>query len=286
MPGGRSAARLLRRWWLLLAMAAIGAFVGRTVAAELPQVYRASTVILVGAPIGAPFLQVDDIDASERLTRVIVDIIPQEPVLSGVVSGLALDTTWQRLQARIHAVVEGRSERLILVTATADSAAEAEAIVREVPRQLAAVVFGPAGPPDQAQARGFIWSRMEAMQRHIVWTQRTSDDLLRRLSAASTPVETDAVRQELDDVRSLLTRWDQALTSMYRNLEHFASPGHLEVVEAPQSSSESVSPDVRFDMAAGAGAGAVIALLIANALAFRGDRPSRARGTAALSHAS
>ncbi len=267
-------------------MAAVGAFIGRTVAAELPAVYRASTTILVGAPIGAPFLQPDDIDASERLARVFVDIIPQEPVLGAVTRNLGLNTTWQRLQERVHTVVEGRSERLIFVTATADSAEEAEAIVQEIPSQLGSVAFGPAGPQDQAEVRGFLWLRLQAMQRHIVRTQRSVVDLGRQVVEASTPSEAEALQLRLDDARSLQTRWNQALTSTYRNLEHYGSPGHLEVIETAQASSSPISPDVPLDTAAAAGAGALIALLIANALEFRGHRRPLAPGRTVPVHPS
>lgn len=277
----RSGTPLFRWWWLVFALAAIGALAAHTVSPKLGA-YRASTTILVGAPIDAPFQQVDDIDASEHLARVFVDIIPQEQVLDGVIRRLGLDTTWRQLQARVDTVVEGSGERLILVTAAAGSAAEAEAIVREIPRQLQAVVFGPGGPPNQARARGFIWSRMEAMQRHIVRAQHTVVNLRRRL--ASDPLNAEKLRR-LEDAGSLLGRWDQAFTSMYRNLAHEGSADHVEVVDTPATVSGPAPPQLWLDMA-GAVGGALIALLIASAVEFGGRRQSHGHRITAASHVS
>jgi hypothetical protein len=276
----RSGTRLFRWWLLVCALAAIGALAAHTVSPELGA-YRASTTILVGAPIDAPFQQVTDIDASEHLARVFVDVIPQEQVLDGVIRRLALDTTWRQLRARVDTAVEGKSQRLLLVTATADSAAEAEAIVGEIPRQLQAVAFGRGGAPKQARARGFIWSRMEAMQRHIVGAQRAVVRLRRQV--ASDPL--DAERQlRLEDARSLLRRWDQAFTSMYRNLEHEGSADHVEVVDAPARISGPAS-QLSLDVAAGVG-GAMIALIIASIVEFGGRRRLHRRRIPAAVHVS
>lgn len=262
---GISVKRGFHLWWLFLTLGTAGAIVGHTVAGALPEVYRASTTLLVGAPLTAPFLQPDDLDSSERLARLMVEIVPQEPVLSGVIERLRLDTTWQQLQGRIHTLVEGRSERLVFVTATANSAAEATAIVREIPRQLGEVLFGSDGPPDQTETRRFIFSRLLATQHHIAETQHTANGLRLELSSAA-PEEIAGLQARLEAAGSLLARWNEALTSTYRSLEHSVSPGHLEVIETSEGVSTPVSPNTRAVTAAAAAAGMLIALLIASAL--------------------
>jgi hypothetical protein len=202
---------------------------------------------------------VDDIDASEQLARVFVDLIPQEKVLDPIIEQLALDTTWRQLRGRIDVAVEGRSERLISVTATAGSAAEAEAIVAAIPQQLQEVAFGPGGPPDPAHARGFIWSRIGAMQRHIVRAER----------AASAP-------HAGPDTQALVARWNQALASMYRNLAREGSANHVEVIDPPATVAGPVPAQPWIDIAATLG-GALVAVLLACAIEFGGPRLRRGR---------
>ena len=255
--GERSFRRLIRWRWVVVALAVVGLAIGHVVAPRL-QVYRASTTILVGAPIDAPFQQVDDIDASEQLARVFVDLIPQERVLDPIIEQLALNTTWRQLRARIDIAVEGRSERLISVTATAGSPAEAEAIVAAIPKQLQGVAFGPGGSPDPAHARGFIWSRIDAMRRHIVRAER----------AASAP-------HAGPDTRALVARWNQALASMYRNLAREGSANHVEVIE-PATVAGPVPAQPWIDVVAAHG-GVLIAVLLACAVEFGGPRLRRGR---------
>lgn len=244
--------------WLIVALALLGLAIGHVVAPHL-QVYRAGTTILVGAPIDAPFQQVDDIDASEQLARVFVDLIPQQKVLDPIIGRLGLDTTWRQLRARIDVVVEGRSERLISVTATARSSAEAEAIVAAIPQQLEEVAFGPGGAPDPAHARGYIWSRIDAMQRHIVRAER----------AASAPHAGPATQE-------LVARWNEALASMYRNLAREGSANHVEVIEPPLIAAGPVPAQPWIDIAAALG-GALVAVLLACAVEFGGPRLRRDR---------
>ena len=239
-------------------MAVLGLAIGHLVAPRL-QVYRASTTILVGSPIDAPFQQVDDIDASEQLARVFVDLIPQEKVLDPIIERLALHTTWRQLRQQIDVVVEGRSERLLSVTATAGSPAEAEAIVAAIPQQLEEVAFGRGGAPDQGHARRFIWSRIDAMQRHIVRAQR----------AASAP-------HAGPDTQALVARWNQALASMYRSLAREGSANHVEVVEPAAIVAGPAPTRAQIDIAAAIG-GALVAVLFACVVQFGGPRLRRGR---------
>jgi hypothetical protein len=142
----RSGQRVLRWWWLLVALVLIGGVLGGMAASKV-QVYRASTTMLVGAPLNGPFIHAADLDASEQLATVMAALVPQQPVLVGVIADANLHTSWQQLRPRMHASVQGESHRLIVVTATAHSAAKAEAIVGAVPGSLAAVAFPPSELP-------------------------------------------------------------------------------------------------------------------------------------------
>jgi hypothetical protein len=142
----RSGQRVVRWWWPLVALVVIGGVLGG-VAASKVQLYRASTTMLIGAPLDGPFIHTADLDASEQLATVLAALVPQQPVLDGVITDVNLHTTWQQLRPRLHASVQGQSRRLIVVTATAHSAAEAEAIVGAIPGSLAAVAFPPSELP-------------------------------------------------------------------------------------------------------------------------------------------
>jgi hypothetical protein len=137
---------VVRWWWLVLVWVVIGGLLGGVFASKV-QVYRASTTMLVGAPLAGPFVQAADLDASEQLAPVLAALVPQQPVLAGLIADADLHTSWQQLRPRVRATVQGQSHRLILVTATAHTAAEAEAIVGAIPAVLSSVAFPPSELP-------------------------------------------------------------------------------------------------------------------------------------------
>ncbi len=247
---GRSAAPLLRWWWVIVAATRCGAVAGHVVTPRL-QTYRATTTILVGAPTAAPMPQVADLDSSERLARVLVDVIPQEQVLSPVVDRLGLHVTWRQLQHRVHIAVVGSAERLIQITATAPSAAEAEAIVGAIPEQLAAVAFG-SGDTSSPIAD---WASIRQVQRQV----------------AASPYDATGP--------ALLGRWDRALTTTYRALQQRSSANHVQVVEGPAPLAGPSPTEPTIDLA-GAVLGAAIGMLVAWGLVLL-ERRRNARAAAA-----
>jgi hypothetical protein len=246
---GRSAAPLVRWWWVIVAATLCGGVAGHIVTPRL-QTYRATTTILVGAPMTAPMPQVSELDASERLTRVLVDVIPQEQVLSPVTDRLGLNVTWRQLKGRIHTVVVGGAERLIQITATAHSPAEAEAIVGAIPHELAAVAFGSGAPSDVPAG----WASVRHVQQRI----------------AASPYDATGA--------ALLGRWDRAITTTYRAMQQQSSANRIEVVEGPALLAGPGPSEPMIDLA-GAVVGAAVGALIAWTLAIR-DRRRGPRSTA------
>lgn len=149
--------------------------------------------MLIGAPLDGPFLYTADLDASEQLASVMAALVPQQPVLAGVIAATDLNMSWQQLRPRVQAAVQGHSHRLVLVTATAPTAAEAEAIVAAIPRSLAAVAF----PPSE-------------------------------LSSLLPPSGTAS-----GDGTPTTPRWLARVISRYRSVNHGVSTAHVQVVEPP-----------------------------------------------------
>jgi capsular polysaccharide biosynthesis protein len=275
---GQALRRVVTRampWWGLVVVAAVvGVVVGHVIAPTLRS-YRATTTILVGVPTEAAFVQADDITASTDLAPVLVRMIPQEQVLGGVVRQLSLDENWRQLRAGVHAQVVGRSNRLIVVTATAGTADEADAIVRAIPNQLAAAAFPNSAPDD---SRAFLWSRVDAVRSHIVATQHLVDELQGRL--AGDPRNSARTARRLDDARGLLRRLDGSLSSIYQELQQATSADHVHVLDAPSIAAGPFASEVLIDIAFGI-FGALLAVVLANVWSLRSARRTARAATPA-----
>src|SRR5574341_1125160 len=126
---------VIRWWWLLILITAVAAGVGYWVSQNQPQIYQASTTVMVGQSIQATQLDSRDILTSERLALTYANIGRRQPVLQGVIDKLELDDTWQQLKSRVRIVpVEGT--QLLEIRVEASSREEARLTADEVARRL------------------------------------------------------------------------------------------------------------------------------------------------------
>jgi len=243
-----------RWWWIVLACAVVGAIAGHMLAPRI-QSFRATTTILAGVPTDVAFVQQDDIAASDDTARVLAEMVPQQRVLQAVADQLSLGD-WRVLAGRVDANVIGQSNRLIGITVTAGSPQEATAVAGAIPGQLAQAAFPNATSEDR---RAFLWSRIDAIRRHIDATQRSIGDLRHRLH---TDPKDRATARRLAAANALLEGWDASLASIYRDLQGATSVDHLEVLDAPAVTAGPFPSEVRIDLAVGLVAAIVGSLLV------------------------
>ena len=95
-------ALLLRRWWILIIGAVLGAGLGLAVSRAQAPLYEATMTLIVGS-ITNSNQQWSDIQLSERLVLTYADLVRRQPVLQGAVDALQLNDTWQALGSRVSA---------------------------------------------------------------------------------------------------------------------------------------------------------------------------------------
>jgi capsular polysaccharide biosynthesis protein/Mrp family chromosome partitioning ATPase len=124
-----------RRWLFVLSVTAVAAVAGNLVTRQVDPVYEATTSVLAGQNVDPA--DVDDSDASERLTLTLAELVRGRPVMSATVEDLGLDQTIEQLRRRTSVDVVTGTQVLVL-TVQADSPELAEDIARVVAEQFIA----------------------------------------------------------------------------------------------------------------------------------------------------
>src|SRR5918996_549050 len=132
----------LRRWWLLVALTALGAVAGYAISRAQTPVYQATTTVLVGESIRSSNVDRVDIQISEALMQTYVEIARRQPVLQAVVTSLNLEESWQQLANQVTVSLID-STQLIQVTVEARSPELAKTIADEIVHQL--ILLSPSG---------------------------------------------------------------------------------------------------------------------------------------------
>ncbi|MEZ4503371.1 MAG: polysaccharide biosynthesis tyrosine autokinase [Dehalococcoidia bacterium] len=127
-----------RRWWWALLLAAVGgAAVALAVSLLLPPRYEATATLLVAQRQDAEVLQLNDLQASERLANTFSRLVVLDPVLEAAAEELGDGLDIDSLE-RAVAVTNPRNTQLLEVTASASTAARARDIANTVARTFIA----------------------------------------------------------------------------------------------------------------------------------------------------
>jgi len=123
---------MLRRWWwLLVASIVVGAAVAFGVSTLLTPSYRATTTLLVSQQQTPGVVQLNDLQASERLATTFSRLVTVRPVIERALSDGGLTMTAEELASRIT-VDNPRTTQLLEVNATASDPIEAARLANAV----------------------------------------------------------------------------------------------------------------------------------------------------------
>ena len=156
----------LKRWWLILLMAALGASLGYSISRIQTRVYQATATMLIGQIFQSTSPDRADVQTSEALAQTYADIAHRQLVLQGVVEALDLNVTWQSLRKRVQ-VESVTGTQLLQVRVEADSPEVARRIADEVANQLILLrsANGEGGETDSGQS--FIHQQVLDLEERI-----------------------------------------------------------------------------------------------------------------------
>jgi capsular exopolysaccharide synthesis family protein len=124
---------LRRRWWLLILMPLLAGLAGYFGSMQLPQVYEATTTVLVNQTQAPGVIQYNDILTSERLTSTYAQLVERRQILTQVVGRLNLTLSEERLKEKIR-VSPVRNTQLLQIAAEDEDALLAAAIANTTAR--------------------------------------------------------------------------------------------------------------------------------------------------------
>jgi non-specific protein-tyrosine kinase len=262
---------VLRRWWLLLVLIAMGAAAGYEISRRQTPVYEATVTVLVGEITRTANLDREDIQMSELFAQTYADLALRQPVLQGVVEILALPGSWEDLREQVSvSSIEGT--QLIEIKAEASTARGARDIADQVARHL--ILLGPSnlsGGGDNF-SQGFILQQMEDTQLRILAGQARVKEIETAMSGSLS----SARFVELQTEKSNLERLVADLVLNYVQLSSLASqdktPNSLSIIEEAYAEEDPIRPRANLNIILGGGFGLLLALGVIFLWKFLDDR--------------
>src|SRR5688500_8469029 len=197
-----------RRWWLLVALTAIGAVLGYAISRAQTPVYHASTTVLVGESITSSSVDRVDIQISEALIQTYVEIARRQPVMQGVVTTLNLNESWQDLSKRVT-VTAIESTQLIEIGVEANSPEQARIIADEIVNQL--ILLSPSSfeSTENQLTTSFNREQIIKLQERIVAGQQRLSEIDAAINNSISEIELTALQTERAALEGLIIEWER-----------------------------------------------------------------------------
>ncbi len=245
---------VLRRWWLMVLLMAVAGGVSYQYSRQQPQVFEATTSLVVGQSIYAANPSIQDLTTSEQLALTYADIAKRQPVLERTVRTLDLDYTWQQLKNRVR-VNRVLGTQVLEIKVEAASPQEASRVANEIARQL--ILQSPTTQPnaEQDEAQRFIEARLVALKLKIERGQERLDELERMLDDE---LPASVLQQTLNQIaaeENRLNSWENNYVRYLGLRDNNDSPNILAVIEPAQARATPIRPDVTRNVLLASGLG-------------------------------
>lgn len=257
----------LRRWWIPLLLAVVGAALGVYAASNLDPVYRSQGTLLVG-PLDSTVTRSTTLRASESLAIFYADVARREVVLVPVREQLGLSMSLDDLRSSVSAVVPDQNPRVVTVTVEGDSRAEARTIAVAVVRELVTLSPAPAG----VTAPAFVTQQSDALETTIQQTEEGIDTLRAELAQATDSAQRSGLERTIAVKEQYLNDSRQTYVALV-SLEPDSDAGGLAVLDDVTSVTDAGRAGTTTGALLGAAMGGVLGLAVARLL----DRRRRAR---------
>jgi len=261
---------VLRRWWLLVALTAIGAILGYAISRAQTPVYHATTSLLVGESIRSSRIDRVDIQISEALIQTYVEIARRQPIMQGVVTTLNLNESWQDLSKRVT-VTPIESTQLIEIGVEANSPEQAEIVADEIVNQL--ILLSPSSfeSTDNQLTTSFNREQIIKLQERIVAGQQRLSEIETAIDNSISEIELTTLQTEKTALEGLIIEWERNYTQLLTLTEPKRDPTQLSVVEPAHSSNRMIRPRIQLNTILGGAVGMMVALGLIFLLDFLDD---------------
>lgn len=250
---------VLRRWYLLLVLMALGAGAGYAISLRQTPAYQATTTVLVGQITQASSITREDVQLSELFAQTYADLAVRQPVMQGVVEALQLDISWQQLQERVR-VTPISGTQLIEIRAEASTPRLAERIADEIAVHL--LELGPErqGEDEQDFAQSFIQRQMNEAQLAILEGQQRLDEVEREMEATTSSTRLLALQEEKAELERLIADQINNYVQLSGMTAQSRSPNSLTVIETAHADPDPIRPRRSINLMLGAGLGLLLGL--------------------------
>jgi glycosyltransferase involved in cell wall biosynthesis len=245
--------RMRHRLGLVVTLTLLGALAGAAYSHFQQPEYHAASSLLVGDVIGGTADE-ETLKASASLAASYADLSRREPVLQPVAE-LGFADNWRVLQQQVHAQTGDKNPQLIQITSTAASADEAERLAAAVADQVVALTKRQEG---DFQAE-FAERQLTRLETEITETQDRIEAVQVQLDALPASSDPTALETELATLRGTLTDLQDGYDTMLEQARPDAGNGEVTILEHAYVTPSPLRPDLMGMVAAGAGAGFVLA---------------------------
>jgi len=256
----------VRRWWIPLVLAVVGAVLGVYAASNLNPVYRAQGTVLVG-PLDSTVSRSTTLRASESLAVFYADMARREVVLAPVRKQLKLSMSLDDLRNAVSAVVPDQNPRVVTVTVESDSKRRADQIAQAVVAELISLSPEPKGVTQPE----FVSAQADDLEATIQQGELDVDDLRATLGQTVDPAARARVQHEIDLKQQFLNDARQTYVELM-SLEPDSDAGGLAVLDDVAS----VTQTGRVGPSTGALIGAVVGGVLGLLVTWLLDRRNRA----------
>jgi len=273
---------MLKSWlWLLVLSALVTGFVGYLMVKDRPAAYQAKAKLLVGPGIDAPNPDLGALRTGGQLMQTYAELVETTPFLQAVIDKLELNISASEL-GRMIDVRTNQDTQILIITVTHNEPVTAIAIANAAAEEMVA-----RSPSADDSPTSILNAQMRGQAARLEQIIANSDATIDKLEADLTALtETEGqglivlqtedylekqrlIVEQLSAERGRLSDALAALTQLYDSLK-LAPTNQVKIVE-PAVSSEAVLAQPRLTVLIAAGAGLVLALLVAFTFEFFND---------------
>lgn len=250
-------AAILRQWlWLILLATGVAAGTSYFATRQMPKIYQASTILLVGQSLQNPNPTSELLNISQQLAQTYAQIAMTDPVLQNTLYDLGIAMATDQLRAQVNARnIAGTA--LIEIRVVDTDPLRAQALANELGRQL--ILASPNVGDESDPQRKFVQMQLDEIQRNIEEAQPKMKELEGSIKLARNSIEIDEKQREIDALQYQIGVWQQTYAGFLNYLAPRAA-NYISVIDPPRLPTRPVAPNVPLYVLSSAAIGMFLAV--------------------------